>query len=78
MRKISMAVTSSNGIIGFKLFDSKNNVIKSDIWKDLSSKELKKINWVTQNVPADQKIIGFKVSTAGNYISRFGWQLMKI
>lgn len=75
VRKVSMAVRSDNGIIAMKLYDAKGNELVSKLWANESSKSLKKL-WVTKTLDANEKIIGFKVSTAGDYITRFGWQLM--
>jgi len=75
VRKISMALSSSNGIVALKLYDSKDNELVSKLWATLSAKQLKKM-WVTQNFNTSEKIIGFKVSTTGDYITRIGWQLM--
>ena len=77
VRKIRMAVTSSNGIVALELYDARDNVLISKFWgpSSISSKQLKKL-WVTQSIKDTEKIIGFKVSTAGDYIQRFGWQLV--
>ena len=69
-----MAVHENKGIVGIRLLDSRDNEIVKKHWNtsDISKDELKKL-WVDKDIGRSEKIIGYKASISGNYISRFAW-----
>ena len=73
VRRMSMAVDGSNGIVGIRFEDKKSNLILEETWSEtLSKKETDKM-WVRKTFGSKEKLIGLKTNTSGDVISRIAW-----
>ena len=74
IRKISMAVDSSSGILGVRFYDSRNRKMFEETWQgsNVSSRDLSRM-WKSQQLSSKQKVIGYRAVTTGSFITRFGW-----
>ena len=69
-----MAVDKSNGILGLRLYDSKNKKLFEETWNSssVSTRDLSRM-WKSQQVSSKQRVIGYRAATTGDFITRFGF-----
>ena len=69
-----MAVDGSNGILGVRFYDSKNKKMFEKTWQSssVSTRDLSRM-WKSQQVSSKQRIIGYRATTTGDFITRFGF-----